>query len=50
MWVKTEDYWDCLFEVTETVKIEFDSKGISIPFPQNDVHIHQVSSALSKAS
>lgn len=38
-WCKTADYWDCLFQITETVKQRFDAAGISIPFPQRDVHI-----------
>ncbi len=41
-WVKTEDYWDVYFEVHEKVKKVLDQKGISIPFPQRDVHLHQV--------
>jgi small conductance mechanosensitive channel len=41
-WVKTEDYWPCRFDVIEAVKAEFDKEGISIPFPQRDVHMHQV--------
>ena len=41
-WVKTADYWAVLFDVTEAVKLEFDARGISIPFPQQDVHMHQV--------
>jgi len=41
-WVKTADYWDVYFEVTEKVKREFDAQGVSIPFPQRDIHIHQV--------
>ncbi|MFA0442245.1 mechanosensitive ion channel family protein [Vibrio sp. 10N.286.49.B1] len=40
-WVKTEDYWDVYWEITESVKKGLDSKGISIPFPQRDVHIYQ---------
>ncbi|MEO0579991.1 MAG: mechanosensitive ion channel domain-containing protein, partial [Pseudomonadota bacterium] len=42
-WVKTADYWAAHFELTETIKKRFDAEGISIPFPQSDVHIHQVS-------
>jgi small conductance mechanosensitive channel len=38
-WVKTGDYWDVFFSLTETIKTTFDEKGISIPFPQTDVHL-----------
>jgi small conductance mechanosensitive channel len=40
-WVKTVDYWGVLFDLTETIKKRFDAEGISIPFPQRDVHIYQ---------
>jgi small conductance mechanosensitive channel len=43
-WVKTSDYWAVYFDLTEKVKLTFDQAGISIPFPQSDVHLHQVSS------
>jgi small conductance mechanosensitive channel len=43
-WVKTADYWNVYFDLTEKVKLTFDQQGISIPFPQTDVHLHQVSS------
>lgn len=43
-WCKTSDYWDVYFDLTRTVKERFDQEGISIPFPQQDVHMHQVSS------
>jgi small conductance mechanosensitive channel len=39
-WVKSLDYWPVFWELTERVKIRFDEEGISIPFPQRDVHIH----------
>ena len=39
-WVKTEDYWDVYWDVTRAVKVRFDEEGISIPFPQRDVHVH----------
>ncbi|MBD3404063.1 mechanosensitive ion channel [candidate division GN15 bacterium] len=42
-WVKTADYWSALFDITEKVKLTFDEQGISIPFPQRDVHMYQVS-------
>lgn len=38
-WVKTDDYWDVHWDVIEAVKREFDAQGISIPFPQRDVHL-----------
>jgi len=38
-WVNTEDYWDVKFSLTEKIKLAFDANGISIPFPQMDVHI-----------
>jgi len=40
-WVKWADYWDVYFDVTENIKKCFDAEGISIPFPQHDVHIHR---------
>ena len=39
-WVKTTDYWDVFWDVTETVKRRFDDEGIQIPFPQRDVHFY----------
>ncbi|WP_261837282.1 mechanosensitive ion channel domain-containing protein [Vibrio ishigakensis] len=41
-WVKTDDYWDVYWDVTKEVKLTFDREGISIPFPQQDVHLHMV--------
>lgn len=41
-WVKTADYWDVYFSLQETVKQRFDAAGINIPFPQRDLHVHQV--------
>jgi small conductance mechanosensitive channel len=41
-WVKTADYWTVNFDIQEQVKLKFDEAGISIPFPQQDVHMHQV--------
>ena len=40
-WSKTEDYWDVFFEVNHAIKEQFDSKGVSIPFPQRDVHLFE---------
>ena len=40
-WAKTPDFWTVHFDITEAVKLEFDKAGISIPFPQMDVHVHK---------
>jgi len=40
-WVEAADYWTVWFDVTESIKTEFDSAGVSIPFPQRDVHLFQ---------
>lgn len=37
-WVKSEDYWGVYFDTIEKVKLTFDKKGISIPYPQMDIH------------
>jgi len=41
-WTKTADYWTVYWDVTREVKRQFDAAGITIPYPQRDVHIHQV--------
>lgn len=38
-WVKATDYWDVYFDITEKVKLALDKNGISIPYPQRDVHM-----------
>lgn len=43
-WTKTEDYWGVYWDLTQTVKEEFDRAGISIPYPQRDVHVYQEAS------
>jgi small conductance mechanosensitive channel len=40
-WVKADDYWNVYFAITEEVKKSFDAEGISIPFPQRDVHMYE---------
>jgi len=40
-WVKTADYWGVYFDTLEKLKKRFDSEGITIPFPQRDVHIYE---------
>ncbi|MDH3947797.1 MAG: mechanosensitive ion channel family protein [Gammaproteobacteria bacterium] len=39
-WVKKDDYWDVYWDITRSVKMRFDEEGISIPFPQRDVHLY----------
>ncbi|TNF87140.1 MAG: mechanosensitive ion channel [Gammaproteobacteria bacterium] len=41
VWVNAADYWGLFFDLTEKVKLTFDQEGISIPFPQRDVHVFQ---------
>lgn len=38
-WAKSGDYWGLLWDTTETVKLKFDEAGISIPYPQMDIHM-----------
>ncbi len=40
-WVNTADYWDVYFSMTEAIKKQFDEHGVSIPFPQRDVHLYE---------
>ena len=42
-WVKGEDYWGVRAEILETAKVELEAAGCNIPYPQTDVHLHQVS-------
>ena len=42
-WVKSEDYWAVLADVLETAKVDLEAAGCNIPYPQTDVHLHQVS-------
>jgi len=40
-WVNAADYWGVYFDTTKAIKQRFDKEGISIPFPQRDVHIYE---------
>jgi|TARA_B110001454_G_scaffold159968_1_gene149352 small conductance mechanosensitive channel len=40
-WAKTPDYWDVYFELTENIKLALDENGISIPYPQMDIHMQK---------
>jgi small conductance mechanosensitive channel len=42
-WVKSDDYWDVYWDITRAVKMRFDEEGVSIPFPQRDVHLYSES-------
>jgi len=39
-WVKASDYWPVTFDLNERIKLRLDEEGISIPFPQHDVHVY----------
>lgn len=41
-WVNTQDYWTVYFDLMERVKIRFDEENISIPYPQMDLHLRQI--------
>jgi small conductance mechanosensitive channel len=49
-WSKTDEYWDVYWDITREVKRRFDEEGISIPFPQRDVHIYRDPAAESASS
>ena len=48
-WVKTADYWTVYADVTRKVKEEFDKEGISIPYPQSDIHLIQQNTGIEKS-
>jgi len=49
-WVETADYWDVYWDITREVKLRFDREGVSIPFPQRDVHVHDGSNGADQTS
>jgi small conductance mechanosensitive channel len=49
-WVKTEDFFAVRGDLLMTIKQRLDAEGIEIPFPQRDIHVHEVKAALSPAS
>jgi small conductance mechanosensitive channel len=44
-WVNAADYWAVFFDLNERVKLRFDATGLNIPYPQSDVHMHEVKAA-----
>ncbi len=44
-WVSGADYWAVYYDITEQVKARFDAEGISIPYPQRDVHVYTIDKA-----
>ena len=40
-WVNTSDFWDVRFALIEKIKLAFDDEGITIPYPQTDVHLYK---------
>lgn len=41
-WVRTSEYWPLFFDLKERIKKRFAEEGISIPFPQRDVHLYEL--------
>ncbi len=49
-WVKTADYWDVYWDLMRQVKERFDEEGVTIPFPQRDLHVpHAIEVKLARA-
>ncbi|MFA5233487.1 MAG: mechanosensitive ion channel domain-containing protein [Sulfurimonas sp.] len=42
VWVNNDDFWDVHFDMLEKIKLTFDAKGITIPFPQMDIHTKRI--------
>ncbi len=40
-WAAADDYWGLLFDLNKAVKQRLDAEGITIPFPQRDVHLYK---------
>ena len=49
-WVKASDYWGVHYDTLQAVKERFDQEGISIPFPQRDIHVYRDPSSLSASA
>ncbi|MDH3402235.1 MAG: mechanosensitive ion channel [Acidobacteriota bacterium] len=44
-WVETADYWPVYFDLNRSIKLELEKNGLTIPFPQRDVHLFQPAAA-----
>ena len=44
-WVASADYWDVRFTLTEQIKLAFDEKGFTFPFPSQDLFLHKPDAA-----
>ncbi len=42
VWTKSENYWQVYFDINEAVKGEFDKAGLSMPYPQMDIHLNKI--------
>ena len=49
-WVKASDYWDVFWDMNKTIKQRLDAEGISIPFPQRDLHLVEIPEGLKQSS
>ncbi|MFT7671199.1 MAG: small conductance mechanosensitive channel [Planctomycetota bacterium] len=49
-WTKTGDYWDVYWDLTKTIKQRLDAEGVSIPFPQRDLHLIEVPEKMALSS
>ncbi|MCR9096620.1 MAG: mechanosensitive ion channel [bacterium] len=49
-WCARDDYWDVYWDVTREVKLRFDREGVSIPFPQRDVHFYAEAGARAETA
>ena len=49
-WSKTSDYWDVMFDLTKSIKQRLDAEGMSIPYPQRDLHVISMPEGAAQAS
>ena len=49
-WVQAADYWSVYFDITANVKLALDKNGITIPYPQRDIHVKNEAGKSSKVA